>query len=274
MSRLRSQVSLVVGVVLGLCLLSRPQLLPAQALIATGDPRAVQLAVQSFSALTGGIAVHDAILQGTVERPKGSNSSKTSVRLIALTGHQSRVEYGPGGTDWRETRTEVNGQPRFAYSDNRGVAHPADSRRDTWSEAVWFFPALSLLGSANDPGVRFAYIGASTLNGTPVTHIRASRAIAADQQNVTDRIAQLSATDFYIDNKTALPVALSFRTRPDRRAPSETLHWIVFSDYTQQQGISYPATIKELINGTLVNQITITSASFNTGLASVTAAGN
>jgi hypothetical protein len=117
-------------------------------------------------------------------------------------------------------------------------------------------------------------VDASTLNGTPVTHIRASRIVAADQKDVAEVIAQLSATDLYIDNKTLLPVALSFSEQPGPRTPNGALHWIVFASYTQQNGITYPALIKELINGTLDHQITVSSASFNTGLASVTAAGN
>jgi len=73
--------------------------------------------------------------------------------------------------------------------------------------------------------------------------------------------------DFYLDAASSLPTALVFNDHPDKDALVNIPVEIDFSDYQQISGMQVPMHIQKLMNGTLLLDITLTGAVFNTGLA-------
>ncbi len=141
------------------------------------------------------------------------------------------------------------------------------AQQNCWTDAVWFFPALSLLSDYADPNLVFTDLGQVQYSGGYAEHIRVYRYLtdlAPGEQRVIQR---LSTVDYFLDSQSALPVAMAFSIHGDRGAGFDVPIGIVFSQYQAVNGIQVPFTVTELLNGSPFLQITITSVSTN-GLSS------
>ena len=132
-----------------------------------------------------------------------------------------------------------------------------------WTDAVWFFPALSLLADFADPNLVFDDLGQEQYGSSYVEHIRVHRTAQGLSQDDAQRLARLSTVHYYLDSQTAIPGALAFATHADDDMGVNIPVGIVFSDYRQVGGILTPFQIATSFNGTQLLQITITSVSPN-----------
>ena len=72
--------------------------------------------------------------------------------------------------------------------------------------------------------------------------------------------------DFYLDATTLLPVAITFNAHPDNTANTNLLVEVDFSNYQAFNGVTVPTQIQRALQGNVLVDITISGASFNTGL--------
>jgi hypothetical protein len=83
---------------------------------------------------------------------------------------------------------------------------------------------------------------------------------------VAATIQSLSAEDVYLDASSYLPLFLDFNTHPDddlgRNIPVD----IAFGAYQHIGGVTVPTRLQKFLNGTLLLDLSISSAKVNSGL--------
>jgi hypothetical protein len=72
--------------------------------------------------------------------------------------------------------------------------------------------------------------------------------------------------DFYLDPVSLLPLAIAFKVHPDKDMNTEIPTEVRFADYRVVNGARVPFHIQRLLNGSLVLDIVVTSATLNSGL--------
>jgi hypothetical protein len=131
------------------------------------------------------------------------------------------------------------------------------------TDAAWFFPALGSL--AVGPNVILSYIGQETRNNSTVQHLQAY-VYQPTPAVMFPGPQQLSTINFYLDSATLLPVAATFNTHPDNNPGTNIPVEIDFLSYQTISGANVPTHIQQYLQGTLTVDLTISSASFNTGI--------
>jgi hypothetical protein len=223
------------------------------------NPQALALATQSIAALTGGNAISDVTLTGNVAWNGGADSGTATLRAVG-TG-ESRMDLAlPSGTrsEIRDAQTGV----RVGQWVNPNSASGKIAYQNCQTDAVWFFPALGSLGAG--PNVVLSYTGQETRNGRAVQHLRSYVYQSNPPPGVSPQ--QLSGVDFYLDVTTLLPIAITFNAHPDKDASTNLLIEVDFSNYQSMSGVQVPMHIQRYSQGDLMVDVTVTGASFNTGL--------
>jgi hypothetical protein len=128
----------------------------AQAQIASSsDPEALQLAVQATAALSKGVQVADITLKATVTSIAGTDSSAGTATLLAKGTGESRIDLSLDGSTRSEVRSSPDGNPQGTWTDKEGKAK-AISLHNCFTDAAWFFPALSSLTQSSNRKVIFS----------------------------------------------------------------------------------------------------------------------
>jgi len=227
------------------------------------------LALQVFTALTGGNTVTDASIVGTAAR-FAAFQQQTGTALLKVRGtRSSRIDLDFGTAERTEVRADVNGQPSGVWSNNRLAMHTM-AEHNVRTDAAWFFPALSSLSMVGQPGISTTYLGTETYAGVQVDHLRLWQTSNSQSPLVTDLVQKLSTVDLYIDKTNSLPWAIAFSIHPENDASRNIPVEIRFGDYRSISGIKVPFRIQKLLNGTLAFDITVQTAVINGGIPDTT----
>ncbi len=229
------------------------------------DVQAVALARSAYLALTGGQGVQDATITASATWIAGSDQQTGTATLEALGSGNSRVTLILVSGQRTEIRSALTGAPAGSWAGPDGVAHSM-AFHNCQTDAAWFFPALSLSGALSDPQVVFSYVGQETLKGSSVQHIRYSRQVTGQSAAATRLFGRLGTTDVYLDAASLLPVTASFQAHPDGDAGTDIPVQILFSNYQAVNGIRVPMRVQKLVQGGLVLDLAISSATINSGL--------
>lgn len=227
------------------------------------DAQAVTIASRSLQALTRGTSLTDVALQGTTTYTAGSNIETGTVTLLASGNLASRMNLSL--TEGQ--RTEVRNGAQGDWIGPDGVEHSM-ATHNCWPDADWFYPGLSFQALNSDSGLGMSYIGSETKNGLAVQHIRLFRVVPSGSGVPQANVLALSTEDLYLDASSYLPLFLDFSTHPDNAFNRDFSVEVAFSDYQQMSGVTVPVRIQKHLNGALVLDVTITSASVNSGLPS------
>ncbi len=227
------------------------------------DPQAVAFAAQSITAITGGTGINDATLTGIVTWTIASDTETGSVTLLALGTGESRVDLVlPNGTR-TEIRDASTGTAQGKWLDQSG-ASGFSAPENCMTDAVWFFPALGSLAAG--PNVVLSYIGQESRNGGTVQHLQ-SYVYQTNPLGVSPSPQQLSTMDIYLDATTLLPVGVTFNAHPDDSPTIDIPIEIDFANYQIIGGLNIPTHIQKYFQGTLIADLAISSAAFNTGIS-------
>lgn len=227
----------------------------------SSDPQAVALAQQSIAVLTGGTTISDVTLNANVTSTLGSDDETGTAVLEAKGSGESRVDLNLSGGTRSDVRNVTSGSPAGAWEKNGGSS-TAYAFHNCWSDAVWFFPALSSLSQTSNPSFIFKYIGQESHNGVATQHIQVFQVPAQGPKSAL----RLSLMDFYLDPTSYLPLAVSFEQHPDDDMSTNIPVEIEFANYQAVGGIQVPFHFQRSFNGGVVLDITITNAVFNSGL--------
>jgi hypothetical protein len=223
------------------------------------DPAAVSLAQKSVAALTGGASISDVTLNASVTSVLGSDYETGTATLKAEGIAESRVDLSLSGGTRSDVRTSTSGTPAGAWQKNGGAV-TAYANHNCWTDAPWFFPALSSLSQTANPSFIFKYIGQEQHGGVNTQHIQVYQA------SKVALLQHLSTIDFYLDPASALPLAIAFQVHPDLDASKDIPAEVRFANYQAVNGVPVPFHIQRMLNGGVVLDITVTSAAFNSGL--------
>jgi len=203
--------------------------------------------------------------------PPSDSTASGNLQLSA----GSRVENGTltiltrGMSETREQISVPSGQQLFTFADGlssenlngAGVARSAEIAASSQS-AMFPLPLFASAYVSDD--VALSYVGAETLNGAPVTHIRFW--YTQGGKSSLQYLAKLSQRDVWLDAVSGLPVRVAYTRRAGSGAVPSVAITLAFGDYRLVNGYLYPFQIKKYVNGTLWATITIQSVAFNTGL--------
>lgn len=223
------------------------------------DPQALSYAAQSISAMTGGTTINDVTLTGNAT---WSGNDSGTATLEALGTAESRMDLALSAGTRSEVRDAQTGSPIGQWENPNNVSGPF-AIHNCWTDAVWFFPPLSSL--AGGQNVVLSYIGQEDRNGNSVQHLQSY--IYQPASTPPPGPQQLSAMDFYLDSSTLLPVAITFSAHPDDDATTNLLIEVDFANYQSVNGVLVPMHIQRYSQGNLSVDLTISGASFNTGLS-------
>jgi len=229
------------------------------------DPLAVSLAQKSVAALTAGLPVSDVTLSANVISILGSDSETGTGTFEAKGIAASRVDLNLNGGPRTDVRNAANGVPAGAWEKNVG-ASTSDAQHNCWTDAAWFFPALSSLAQTASPNFVFKYIAQEQHGGVTVQHIRAFQILPGDTSSL--QLSQhLSAMDFYLDPASYLPLAVAFQIHADTDMNTDVAIEVRLAAYQVVSGFQVPFHFQRMLNGGVVLDVTVTNAAVNTGLA-------
>ncbi len=219
-------------------------------------------AQQAMVALTGGNPVNSVTESGTVTRTSGGDQEQGSITLQSSGLMTNQLSISTTAGIRSETRGWQSGAPSGSWTGLDGVQHPM-AQHNCWTDAVWFFPALSLLADYADPNLVFTDLGQEQYQGGSVEHIQIYRTAQGLGQDDLHLLARMSTVDYYLDSQTALPVATAFLSHADGDLTLDIPVMIVFTGYRPVNGIQVPFQLIRSVNGTRMLQISITSAQPN-----------
>jgi hypothetical protein len=233
---------------------------------ATSDPQAVALAAKALAALTGGKPITDVTLTGTATRTAGSDVETGAITLKALGSTNSRMDFSGSGGTRIEVRNSSSGVPQGSWIGTDGVSHAMVSH-NCLTDAVWFFPAFSVLSQIASTNVIATYVGQETRNGASVQHIRFTTHPPNVPSAAIAFVSSLTTEDVYLDSTSLLPVAIAFNSHADSDAAVQIATEVDFTGYRPMSGVAVPSKIQELLNGGLYLDISVESADLNSGLS-------
>jgi hypothetical protein len=233
----------------------------AQSRSPASSPRAVTLAVQSIAALTHGSAISDVKLTANITWMAGPEPELGTGVLLAKGTLESRIDLAlSSGGKRTQIRNSINGPAgKWVNPDGKSGKY---AFHNCWTDAVWFFPALSSLANVADSHFVFSYVGEETWNGLSAEHLRVYRV-----QDGFKQVQRLSTMDFYLDPASSLPLGVAFKTHPDDDMNAEISAEIRFADYQPVSGLEVPFHIQRAQNGAVFLDATVTGVSPNTGLS-------
>lgn len=236
--------------------------LPAQTQ-PTSDPTAISLAQKSVMELTGGNAISDITLKGSVISVLGSDYETGTGTFMAKGTADSRVDLTLSGGRRSDVRNATTGLPGGAWKKNGGRV-TAYAQHNCWADAVWFFPTLSSLSQTYNPNYIFKYIGQEQHGGVATQHIRIYQVLPKDLDKVFQRP---STTDVYLDPSSSIPLAIATTLHPDNSMAADISTEVRFANYQITNGVRVPFRFERMLNGTVVLDATVTSVGLNTGLS-------
>ena len=147
------------------------------------------------------------------------------------------------------------------WTSNDGKVNPIPNH-NCMTEAVWFLPTISMSPAQLRGAVLASHKGSDGLTE------RISVTRVAHNKNAKMRafLQKLGQQELSIDAKTMLPSALTFSIHPDEDAGRDIPVEIRYSDYRDVNGMKIPFRIERVVNGNTVLEITIQSATVNSGL--------
>jgi hypothetical protein len=219
-------------------------------------------AQQAMAALTGGIPVSAVTENGSVTRTLGGDQELGTITMQSTGNTSSQITLTTNAGNRSEARNWDSNGPSGQWTGLDGQPHPM-AQHNCWTDAVWFFPALSMLSDHSDPNMIYSDLGAEQYNGHNVEHIQANRNFPGLPGVVAELLATLSTVDYYLDSQTALPLAIAFSTHGDSDINANLPVVMVFSQYQSVSGVQVPFQITRLFNGSPLFQINITSVTPN-----------
>ena len=234
------------------------QIAPAQTAI-SNDAQAVTLAQQAITALTASATISDVTLTGNVTQIYGSDNETGTGTFSAKGIGESRIDLDLNGKKRSDVRNLTNGG---AWSEN-GKPSKAYAGHNCVTDAAWFFPAFSSLAQTANSNFVFKYVGQEQHGGLNTNHIQVYQ---LPTQASLPSLQRLSTIDFYLDPISSLPLSISFKTHADNNMFLDIPVAVNFANYQSVNGILIPFHIQQMLNGTVVLDVTLTAVQLNKGL--------
>ena len=228
----------------------------------TGASGAKTNLVTSLSLISGGQSISDMTLSATVVRPAFTSAALPTT--IEIKGTSLSKLWIPSSAD---LRTEVAGTldslPACAWTSADGSSHPIPF--ENCAIPGWFLPQFGPLARVADDSTSVRYVGRETKLGEAVDHYSITVALPFPSSQQSTTVIPISS-DIYLDSSTNIPVGLRYFAHPNSDLLVNLPVEVRYSDYRLVNGAMVPFKIVKLINGAVLMDISVNSASMNTGI--------
>lgn len=221
------------------------------------DSTAVALLQQSVAAM-GGSAPADSTATGTITYIAGSLGETGTIQILTRGTGQTLEEIITPHVN----RTIVYSQ--LAASVINGAVTVTPSLETVVTSQNVDFPLPFLYGAYNNPDIALQYVGAETLNGASVQHLRLWDTF--NSETSLQNLAPLTTRDIWLDAISNLPVQISYGSWANTYANATIPTLISYSNYQTAGGYAYPSSVATSIAGTPAIIASIQSVRFNSGL--------
>lgn len=226
------------------------------------DSQAVALINSCLQASGGSQAVsnvQDFVASGTATFNWDSPAQAT----IALKGRVSSNQF-------RIDAILSNGMRSWAVNNGQGVLADVDQTRTTFTYQTAFglrslsWPVADFVPALSDPNAAISYLGlvSSDQGQAFQIHIQETYTPGSDPNGT---LSTASARDYFIDPKTNLLVEVK-NTQSFGSPPQNYSEAVLFSAYTNLNGLMVPFSIIEQVAGQQTWTVQLSSISFNVGL--------
>lgn len=216
--------------------------------------------LQRAYAMAGAGAVHDVTLTGRVRRIAGSDDESGTAVLKALATGETEVEFNLSSGSQSEVRFNSHKGAAGKWRGADGTSHDL-AAHNLAVDAVWFCPALLMRRLGETQGI----VAWQDKHG----RLAVSRSIPESKLPAKARELAQHASEMQVefDPSTFLPRVLAFNTHPDNDAALDIPVEIRFSDYRAINGVPIPFHVQKYLNNSLILDISLETAVFNTGLS-------
>lgn len=222
------------------------------------DPQALSV-VQAAIASMGGRTPADSTGTGTIVITAGSKTETGNIRVltrgndqsveeIQLSNEKRSVVYSHG-----KAIELLNEQSKTGSLELAASSHSLD------------FPLPQLTAAFDDQETAFQYVGAENIEGLNVHHIRFWKTYASQQKLMY--LASFTRKDLWVDATTGLPKKLAFERREARGGIAPIRIEVLYSDWRNIKGVTYPHRLEKSWNGIPWMTITTNNVAFETGLS-------
>lgn len=220
-----------------------------------GFAQSPTISQQAKAAFTSQLTISNVTLDGTFVSVEGSLQQNGNAHLVVGSDGTYSVSLTKSSGAAGEARSETDAGVSCTWMDPGGISHPVDSFN--CQTPAWFLPELPVLLSSeanpewtlsaqtdvgSSPHLQFAYNGPDTGGQSQSPGI---------------------ALDLELSSATLLPNKASFCLHPDGQNYTNIPVQIIYQNYQRVNGVAIPFRIQRFVNGTLVLDITISSASVN-----------
>lgn len=219
-------------------------------------PQAIEL--QARSALFATNQPTSIVLDGTFTSAEGSLTQNGSAHLTVGSDGTSLVNLSRSAGPISESRSVSSGMPACTWTDHENVVHNASFLNCL--PPAWFFPTLTLL-SANSGASAASWTPSSVVSDALGDHLRFQ--FTLPNSDGTPQDPQLSSPlELVLASDTHLPQYALFTLHPDNPGVYADIPVrVAYSDYRNISGAMIPFHIQRYVNGSLVLDLAITTAS-------------
>jgi hypothetical protein len=222
--------------------------------------------------MAGRTTVADLTVTGTATRIAGSEKEEGSATLKAMATGEASMELTFSSGRTTEVYSFSPRGPRGAWSGVDEKPHPV-SFHNLLVDTGWFSPLLLLERiNAKTHGVTATYAGDVTRSGRSVSWLHVTAPVPGPNSSkhpawMLSLLQNASQFDLYLDSATLLPFEMTFNGHPDNDARRNLPVRIRYSDYRSIEGVQVPFHIKKYVNNSLILDLQVETATFNTGLS-------
>jgi hypothetical protein len=228
------------------------------------DPQAVQIIQASLAAMgsTQALLLNDsvAIGQAQIFKPDGTALTLPIVKKSKGTKMVRTELQRPEGARVRVVNSGLGG----IQNPDGTVRHQFSN--NTVAERIDHIPALSILTEWQSSTTEIRYVGADTLNGSPVQVIAISFIPTTDPKWV-GFYRSTTQTLFYVDQATNLVSKIQYQNFAENDSNVSEKIEIFFTSYQAVNGVLVPFAQASYADGRPRSTLTFTSVAFNTALS-------
>jgi hypothetical protein len=223
--------------------------------LATGRTQTLTIYEQAKAAFTSNSTISNVVLDGTFVSVEGSLKQDGLVHLVAGNDGTYSVSLTRNSGAAGEARTHPDSGATCTWKDHAGKDHPVSSFN--CHTPAWFLPELPVLLSSK---ANSEWLQSTQQTDESIPHLKFDYNISAEEgQNSQPELA----IDIELSSATLLPTRASFYIHPDRQSSINIPVEVTYQNYRSVSGVSIPFRIQKFVNGTLVLDITISSANVN-----------
>lgn len=221
-------------------------------------PQIQAIQAQAQASMFGKMQPTSVVLDGTFTSTEGALNQNGSVHLTVGSDGSYSIELSRTAGAINETRMVSDGMPSCTWTDQNNVVH--QSAFLNCLVPAWFFPSLALLSGTSSATLP-AWTPSSYSSDSLGNHLKFQFLLPSSDESQEDPQLQ-KPFDLVLSPATSLPQYAFFTIHPDNPGiHADIAIEIAYTNYRTVSGVMIPFHIQRYVNGNLVLDLVVTSAS-------------